>query len=199
MILYQSVLRDTQLVQQSWIYWILCALTSRETEWSAPRCNTSTRAKVVHELRRNKGQDRGNEVMVTNSYALRVGKAIRAWHVHDGSAAFNISGVVLVSVGVVRQVGIQGHLQGENIRLYNLFSPVMMITWWMKLGGNQPLGDNPLLFSISGTGSSISASCTLLDNGQLWVKVPSSKFFCKTHFHFYIDFNFLNCNMNLPL
>ena len=34
----------------------------------------------------------------------------------------------------------------------NLFSPVMMITWWMKLGGNRPPGDNPLLFSISGTG-----------------------------------------------
>ena len=26
-----------------------------------------------------------------------------------------------------------------------------MITWWMKLGGNRPPGDNPLLFSISGT------------------------------------------------
>ena len=30
-----------------------------------------------------------------------------------------------------------------------------MITWWMKLGGNLPPGDNPLLFSISGTGSFI--------------------------------------------
>ena len=28
-----------------------------------------------------------------------------------------------------------------------------MITWWMKLGGNRPPGDNPLFFSISGTGS----------------------------------------------
>ena len=28
-----------------------------------------------------------------------------------------------------------------------------MITWWMKLGGNLPPGDNPLLFWISGTGS----------------------------------------------
>ena len=37
----------------------------------------------------------------------------------------------------------------------NLFSPVMMITWIMKLGGNRPPGDNPLLFSISGTGSFI--------------------------------------------
>ena len=37
----------------------------------------------------------------------------------------------------------------------NLFSPVIMITWWMKLGGNRPPGDNPLLFSISGTGSFI--------------------------------------------
>ena len=33
----------------------------------------------------------------------------------------------------------------------NLFSSVM-ITWWMKLGGNRPPGDNPLLLSISGTG-----------------------------------------------
>ena len=30
-----------------------------------------------------------------------------------------------------------------------------MITWWKKLGGNRPPGDNPLLFSISGTGSFI--------------------------------------------
>ena len=35
----------------------------------------------------------------------------------------------------------------------NLFCPVMMmITRWMKLGGNQPPGDNPLLFSKSGRG-----------------------------------------------
>ena len=59
-------------------------------------------------------------------------------------------------VGALRPVGIWGHLQGENIQLYNLFSPVMMITWWMKLGGNRPPGDNPPLFSISGTGSFIS-------------------------------------------
>ena len=49
--------------------------------------------------------------------------------------------------------GIWAHLQGENIQSYNLFSPVMMITWWMKLGGNRPLGDNSLVFLISGTGS----------------------------------------------
>ena len=30
-----------------------------------------------------------------------------------------------------------------------------MITWWMKLGGTRPPGDNPLLLSISGTGSVI--------------------------------------------
>ena len=35
-------------------------------------------------------------------------------------------------VGVLRPVGIWGHLQGENIQLYNLFSPVMMITWWRR-------------------------------------------------------------------
>ena len=63
--------------------------------------------------------------------------------------------VFWVWVGGLRPVGMWGHLQGENIRLYNLFSPVMMITWWMKLGGNWPHGDNPLLFSISGTGSFI--------------------------------------------
>ena len=28
-----------------------------------------------------------------------------------------------------------------------------MITWWMKLGGNLPLGHGALLFSISATGS----------------------------------------------
>ena len=56
-------------------------------------------------------------------------------------------------MGVLRPVGIWGHLQGENIKSYNLFSPVMMITWWMKPGGNRPPRDNPLLFSISGTGS----------------------------------------------
>ena len=33
-----------------------------------------------------------------------------------------------------------------------LFSPVMMITSCMKLGGNLPLGHDALLFSISGTG-----------------------------------------------
>ena len=47
------------------------------------------------------------------------------------------------------------HLQGENIQSYNLFSPLMMTTLWMKPGGNRPLGDNPLLFSISCTGSFI--------------------------------------------
>ena len=30
-----------------------------------------------------------------------------------------------------------------------------MITWWMKLGENLPLGHNALLFSISGTESII--------------------------------------------
>ena len=40
-------------------------------------------------------------------------------------------------------------------RAYNLFSPVMMITWWMKLGGNLPPGHDALLFSRSGTGSCI--------------------------------------------
>ena len=38
---------------------------------------------------------------------------------------------------------------------HNLISPVMMITWWMKLGGNRPPGHDALLFSISGTGSFI--------------------------------------------
>ena len=30
----------------------------------------------------------------------------------------------------------------------NLFSPVMMITWWMKQGGNRPPGDNPLVCDL---------------------------------------------------
>ena len=40
--------------------------------------------------------------------------------------------------------------------------PVMMITWWMNLGGNLPLGHDALLFSISGTGSFI---CPLSQTG----------------------------------
>ena len=52
-------------------------------------------------------------------------------------------------------VGPQGHLQGQNIESCNLFSPVMMITWWRKLGGNLPRGHDTLLYSISGTGSFI--------------------------------------------
>ena len=46
--------------------------------------------------------------------------------------------------GGSRPVGICGHLQGENIQSYNLFSPVMMITWWRKPGGNLPPGHNAL-------------------------------------------------------
>ena len=47
--------------------------------------------------------------------------------------------------------------QGENIQSYNLFSLVMMTIWWMKLGGNLPLGHDALLFPIRGTGSFIYA------------------------------------------
>ena len=42
-----------------------------------------------------------------------------------------------------------------GLQSYTLFSPVMMITWWMKLAGNLPLGHDALLVSISGTGSFI--------------------------------------------
>ena len=50
----------------------------------------------------------------------------------------------------------------------NLFSPVT--TWWMKLGGNRPPGDNPLLFSTSGTGSFI-----VLDHRpKVNVKIPTN-------------------------
>ena len=49
-------------------------------------------------------------------------------------------------MGGLRPVGIQGHLHGENIQSYNLFSPVMIPD-----SPDSP-GDNPLLFSISGTG-----------------------------------------------
>ena len=41
-----------------------------------------------------------------------------------------------VWVGILRPVGIWGYLQGENIHSYNLFSPVMMITLWMKPAWN---------------------------------------------------------------
>ena len=54
-----------------------------------------------------------------------------------------------VWVEVLRPIGISGHLQGENIQSYNLFSPVMMIIWWMKLGRDLPPGPNALLFSIT--------------------------------------------------
>ena len=53
---------------------------------------------------------------------------------------------------VLHPVGIKGRLQGENIQLYNLFSLVIRITWWMKLRGNLLPGHNALLFSISGRG-----------------------------------------------
>ena len=62
---------------------------------------------------------------------------------------------VWVWVEDLRPVGIYGHLQVEDTQSYNLFSPVIMITWWMELGGNLPLGHNALLFSISGMGSYI--------------------------------------------
>ena len=42
---------------------------------------------------------------------------------------------------------------GREQQSHNLFSPVMMITWGMKLGGNLPPGYDALLFSISATGS----------------------------------------------
>ena len=58
------------------------------------------------------------------------------------------------------------NLQSENIQSYNLFSLVMMITWWMKLGGNLPLGHDVLLFSMSGSGSFIyPVAQTRLDKG----------------------------------
>ena len=38
---------------------------------------------------------------------------------------------------------------------HNLFSPAMMITWWMKQRGNLPPGHDALLFSVSDTGSFI--------------------------------------------
>ena len=44
---------------------------------------------------------------------------------------------------------------GREHKLYNLFCPAMMITWWMKLWGNPPPGHDILLFSMSGTWSCI--------------------------------------------
>ena len=61
-----------------------------------------------------------------------------------GSPLFTIpsnTDCIIEWVEVLHPVGIWDHLQGANIQSYNLFSPVMMITWWMKLnlrgGGRQ--------------------------------------------------------------
>ena len=56
----------------------------------------------------------------------------------------------------LRPVGIYGHLQGENMPSYNLFSPAMMSTWRMKLGRYLPLGYDALLPSISASSTSTS-------------------------------------------
>ena len=62
---------------------------------------------------------------------------------------------LIYSLGLSGRFMLCRHLQGENIQPYNLFRPVMMNTWWMKLGGSLPPRHNALLFPISGTGSSI--------------------------------------------
>ena len=64
---------------------------------------------------------------------------------HAVNNAHWMYGNTWVWVEVLRSVGIYGHLTGENIQSYNLFSPVM-ITWWMKLEGNLPPGRCPTLF-----------------------------------------------------
>ena len=68
--------------------------------------------------------------------------------------------------------GIYAQSESEAIfraRTYNWItyncSPVM-ITWWMKLGGNRPPGDNPLFFLISGMGSFI---CLV---AETWLDIP---------------------------
>ena len=87
---------------------------------------------------------------------------------------------------VLNPVGIKGHLQGENIQSYNLFGPVMMITWWIQLGGKLPLGYDALLFSISGTGSFLTYQSLLLTQSWttggkvkevkvLWYKADSNR------------------------
>ena len=53
---------------------------------------------------------------------------------------------------------------------HNLFSPVMIITWWMKLGGNLPPGHDALLFSISGM---VSCICRVT---QTRTDIPRSSF-----------------------
>ena len=61
---------------------------------------------------------------------------------------FTFCSAVRVWVEGLRPVGIWGHLQGENIQSGNLLSPVMRITWWMKLGGNLLLGHDALLAQL---------------------------------------------------
>ena len=74
-------------------------------------------------------------------YALSAAEAIFRARAYSFSLSLSGGG------GGLRPVGSWGHLQGESIQSYNLFSPVIIITWWMKLGGNLPPG----LLSISGT------------------------------------------------
>ena len=47
------------------------------------------------------------------------------------------------------------HLRPSSGREHTIVTYSVRWRWWMKLGGNRPPGDNPLLFSISGTGSFI--------------------------------------------
>ena len=56
----------------------------------------------------------------------------------------------------------------------------MMITWWMTLGGNLPLGHDALLFSTSGTGYFI---CRLLSHGPFgWGESRWSVFQCEVDY-----------------
>ena len=59
---------------------------------------------------------------------------------------------------------------------YNLFSPVMMITWWMKLGGSLPPGHGALGFSISGTGWSGLGMPSRTDT--FWTCMPRPALLC---------------------
>ena len=45
----------------------------------------------------------------------------------------------------------------------NLFSPVLITTWWRKLGGNLPPGNDALLYPIRDTGSEVGSTVSLCD------------------------------------
>ena len=83
------------------------------------------------------------------------------------------------------------YFQGENIQSYSLFNPVMMITWWMKLGGNLSLGLGPYSFDLvegerAAQGVSMEVLCKLsviwsgdLFNFSSWTRLLHMGMYCR--------------------